>query len=63
MFEEDLKKDETTAGKEFQAAIAGAGANILEGVANLLTIPVDYAFDTSFTKIKRRNQKICRRSW
>ena len=50
LFEEDLKKDETTAGKEFQAAIAGAGANILEGVSNLLTIPVDYAFDTSFTK-------------
>ena len=50
LFEEDLKKDETTAGKEFQAAITGAGANILEGVSNLLTIPVDYAFDTSFTR-------------
>ena len=50
LFEEDLKKDQTTAGKEFQAAIAGATANIGEGVANLLTIPVDYAFDTSFTK-------------
>ena len=48
--QDDLKKDETTAGREFQAAIAGAGANILEGVSNLLTIPVDYAFDTSFTK-------------
>ena len=50
LFEEDLKKDETTAGKEFQSAIAGAGANIFEGLANLLTIPVDYAFDTSFTR-------------
>ena len=48
--QDDLKKDETTAGREFQAAISGAGANILEGVSNLLTIPVDYAFDTSFTK-------------
>ena len=36
--EDDLKKDETTAGREFQAAIAGASANILEGVSNLLTI-------------------------
>ena len=50
LFEEDIKKDETTAGKEFQSAILGAGANILEGVSNLLTIPVDYAFDTSFTR-------------
>ena len=40
--------DETTAGKEFQSAITGAGANIFEGLANLLTIPVDYTFDTSF---------------
>ena len=50
LFEEDLNKDETTVGKEFQAALIGAGANILEGVSNLLTIPVDYAFDTSFTR-------------
>ena len=50
LFEEDIKKDETTAGKEFQAALIGASANIGEGVANLITIPVDYAFDTSFTK-------------
>ena len=50
LFEEDLKKDQTTAGKELQSALVGAGANIGEGVANLLTIPVDYAFDTSFTK-------------
>ena len=48
--EDDLKKDETTAGREFQASLAGASANILEGISNLLTIPVDYAFDTSFTK-------------
>jgi len=50
LFEEDIKKDETTAGKEFQSAILGAGTNIFEGLANLLTIPVDYTFDTSFTK-------------
>ena len=50
LYKEDLDKDETTAGREFQAAIAGAGANIGEGLANLITIPVDYAFDTSFTK-------------
>jgi hypothetical protein len=50
LFEEDIKKDETTAGKEFQSAILGAGANIFEGLANILTIPVDYAFDTSFTR-------------
>ena len=50
LFEEDIQKDETTVGKEFQAAIAGAGANIFEGLANILTIPVDYTFDTSFTR-------------
>ena len=48
--EDDLKKDETTVGREIQSAIVGAGTNIGEGIANLLTIPVDYAFDTSFTK-------------
>ena len=48
LYKEDLDKDETTAGREFQAAISGAGANIAEGLANLITIPVDYAFDTSF---------------
>ena len=47
---DDLDKDETTAGREIQSAVVGAGANILEGLANLITIPVDYAFDTSFTK-------------
>ena len=50
LYKEDLDKDETTVGREFQAAISGAGANIAEGLANLITIPVDYAFDTSFTK-------------
>ena len=50
ILDDDLEKDQTTAGKELQAAISGAGANIFEGLANLLTIPVDYAFDTSFTK-------------
>ena len=47
---DDLDKDETTAGREIQSAIVGASTNILEGISNLVTIPVDYAFDTNFTQ-------------
>ena len=48
--EDDLDEDETTAGREIQSAVVGAGTNVAEGIVNLLTIPVDYAFDTNFTQ-------------
>ena len=48
--DEELESDQTTAGKEFQAAVAGAGANIIGGGLSLLTLPVDYVANTSFTK-------------
>jgi len=50
IFEQDLGPNETTAGREVQAAIAGGSTRILKGLSELLTIPTDYAFDTSFTK-------------
>ena len=48
--DEELEPEQTTAGKEFQAAVAGAGANIIGGGLSLLTLPVDYVANTSFTK-------------
>ena len=49
-FDDELEPEQTTVGKEFQAALSGAGANIIGGALSLLTLPVDYAADTSFTK-------------
>ena len=49
-FDDELESEQTTVGKEFQAALSGAGANIIGGALSLLTLPVDYAANTSFTK-------------
>ena len=56
ILDEQLESDQTTAGKEFQAALVGAGANIVGGALSLLTIPVDYASDTNFTQKLQRAQ-------
>ena len=46
----ELGPNETTAGREVQAAIVGAGGRIAGGIAEVLTTGVDYAFDTDYTK-------------
>ena len=56
ILDEQLGPDQTTAGKEFQAAIAGAGANIIGGTLSLLTIPIDYAANTNFTQKLQKAQ-------
>jgi hypothetical protein len=56
ILDEQLESDQTTAGREFQAAIVGAGANIIGGGLSLLTLPVDYAADTNFTKQLQKAQ-------
>ena len=50
IFEQDLGPNETTAGREFQSAVVGGTGRIIKGLSELLTIPVDYAFDTNYTK-------------
>tara|TARA_Y100000593_G_scaffold28779_1_gene57549 strand:- start:2634 stop:6893 length:4260 start_codon:yes stop_codon:yes gene_type:complete len=56
ILDEQLESDQTTAGKEFQSALVGAGANIVGGSLSLLTIPVDYAADTNFTQKLQKAQ-------
>ena len=56
ILDEQLESDQTTAGREFQAALAGAGANIVGGALSLLTLPVDYAADTNFTQKLQKAQ-------
>jgi len=56
ILDEQLESDQTTAGREFQAALAGAGANIVGGALSLLTLPVDYAADTNFTQQLQKAQ-------
>ena len=46
----ELGPNETTAGREVQAAVVGAGGRIAGGIAEVLTTGVDYAFDTDYTK-------------
>ena len=46
----ELGPNETTAGREVQAAVVGAGGRIAGGIAEILTAGVDYAFDTNYTK-------------
>ena len=50
IFNDDLGPNETTAGREVQAAVVGAGGRIAGGIAEILTSGVDYAFDTNYTK-------------
>ena len=56
ILDEQLESDQTTAGREFQAAIVGAGANILGGLLSLFTIPADYAANTNFTQKLQKAQ-------
>ena len=56
ILDEQLDSDQTTAGREFQAAVLGAGANIGGGLLSLLTIPVDYAANTNFTQQLQKAQ-------
>ena len=56
ILDEQLESDQTTAGKEFQAALTGAGANIIGGGLSLLTIPVDYVANTNFTQQLQKAQ-------
>ena len=56
ILDEQLGPDQTTAGREFQAALAGAGANIIGGGLSLLTIPIDYAANTNFTQKLQKAQ-------
>ena len=59
-FDDELEPEQTTVGKEFQAALSGAGANIIGGALSLLTLPVDYAADTTFTKkVTRSTNRLC----
>jgi len=50
ILKEDLGPNETTAGKEFQAAVVGGTGRILKGAGEIITSGLDLALDTNFTK-------------
>ena len=50
ILDEDLGPNETTAGREFQAALAGGTANILGGLISIPTLIVDGIAGTHLTK-------------